>query len=106
MRNPQVSGDVTLYPVENVRDLGVKVSSDLSWSKHVGDMVTKARSKLSWVLSVFKTRGKVVMMTLYKSLVRSWSTVVRCGTWSRRQRFSFWRGSSVPLPAALVVYTA
>ena len=67
----KVSGDVTLYPVENVRDLGVKVSSDLSWSKHVGDMVTKARSKLSWVLSVFKTRDKVVMMTLYKSLVRS-----------------------------------
>ena len=71
MINPQVFGDVTLYSVENVRDLGVKVSSDLSWSKHVGDMVTKARSKLSWVLSVFKTRDKVVMMTLYKSLVRS-----------------------------------
>ena len=71
MINPQVSGDVTLYSKENVRDLGVKVSSDLSWSKHVGDMVTKARSKLSWVLSVFKTRDKVVMMTLYKSLVRS-----------------------------------
>ena len=71
MINPQVSGDVTLYSVENVRDVGVKVSSDLSWSKHVGDMVTKARSKLSWVLSVFKTRDKVFMMTLYKSLVRS-----------------------------------
>ena len=35
MINPQVSGDVTLYSVENVRYLGVKVSSDLSWSKHV-----------------------------------------------------------------------
>ena len=34
-------------------------------------MVTKARSKLSWVFSVFKTRDMTVMTTLYKSLVRS-----------------------------------
>ena len=67
----KVSGEVTLYPVESLRDLGVKVSSDLSWSKHVGEMVAKARSKLSWVLSVFKTRDKLVTLTLYKSLVRS-----------------------------------
>ena len=33
-------------------------------------MVTKARSKLSWVFSVFKTRDRTVMTTLYKSLVR------------------------------------
>ena len=49
----------------------MKVSSDMRWSKHVGEMVAKARSKLSWVLSVFKTRDRVVMITLYKSLVRS-----------------------------------
>ena len=67
----KVSDEVTLHPVENVRDLGVKVSSDMRWSKHVGEMVAKARSKLSWVLSVFKTRDRVVMITLYKSLVRS-----------------------------------
>ncbi|KAL5251911.1 hypothetical protein ACHWQZ_G014894 [Mnemiopsis leidyi] len=67
----KVSCEITLFPVENVRDLGVKVSSNLSWSKHIGEMVAKARSKLSWVLSVFKTRDRVVMMTLYKSLVRS-----------------------------------
>ena len=34
-------------------------------------MVTRARSTLSWVFSVFKTREKTVMTTLYKSLVRS-----------------------------------
>ena len=34
-------------------------------------MVTKARSTLSWVFSVFKTRDGTVMTTLYKSLVRS-----------------------------------
>ena len=33
-------------------------------------MATKARSKLSWVFIVFKTRDRAVMTTLYKSLVR------------------------------------
>ena len=67
----KVSSEEILYSVENVRDLGVQVSNDLSWSRHIGSMVTKARSKLSWVFSVFKTRDRTVMTTLYKSLVRS-----------------------------------
>ncbi|KAL5267390.1 hypothetical protein ACHWQZ_G004435 [Mnemiopsis leidyi] len=67
----KVSGEVTLYPVEHVRDLRVVVSSDLSWSRHISNMVTKARSTLSWVFSVFKTRDRTVMITLYKSLVSS-----------------------------------
>ena len=64
------TGDA-LYPSENVRDLGVNVSHDLSWSRHICDTVTKARNVASWVLSVFKTRNKDVMLSLYKSLVRS-----------------------------------
>ena len=67
----KVSCDNTLYPVEDVRDLGVMVSSDLSWSRHIGSMVSKARSTLSWMFSVFKTRDRTVMTTLYKSLIRS-----------------------------------
>ena len=60
----KVSSQDILYPVENVRDLGVMVSSDLSWSTHIGNMVPKARSTLSWVFSVFKTRDKTVMTTI------------------------------------------
>ena len=67
----KVSSEEILHPVENVRDLGVMVSSDLNWSKQIGNMVKKARSTLSWVFSVFKTRDRTVMTTLYKSLVRS-----------------------------------
>jgi hypothetical protein len=61
-----VSSEETLYPVDTVRDLGVMVSSDLSWSTHIGNIVSKSRITLSWVLSVFKTRDKTVMTTLYK----------------------------------------
>jgi len=66
-----VSNGNELHPVQNLRDLGVTVSSDLSWSLHVANAVSKARSKAFWILSVFKTRERSVMMTLYKSLVRS-----------------------------------
>ena len=39
---------------------------------HISNMVTKARSTLSWVFSVFKTLDRTVLMiTFYKSLVRS-----------------------------------
>ena len=63
--------EICLDPVKKVRDLGVMVSSDLTWSGHIGSMVSNARSKLSWVFSVFRTRDRAVMTTLYKSLVRS-----------------------------------
>ena len=66
-----MSSEICLDPVKKVRDLGVMVSSDLTWSGHIGSMVSNARSKLSWVFSVFRTRDRAVMTTLYKSLVRS-----------------------------------
>lgn len=66
-----VSQEITLYPVNQLRDLGIVVSSDLSWSPHIKVIADKARQKAAWVLSVFRTRSTVVMLTLYKSMVRS-----------------------------------
>lgn len=43
----KVSNEETLYPVEHVRDLGVQVSKDLSWSRHIGILFSEARSTLS-----------------------------------------------------------
>ena len=67
----KVSSEDVLYPVDEVRDLGVLVTDDLTWSRHIGNMVSKAKSTLSWMFSVFKTRDRTIMTTLYKSLVRS-----------------------------------
>ena len=61
----------TLEPVSKLKDLGVTVSSDLSWSIHIRSITDKARQKASWVFSVFHTRSPHVMLTLYKSMVRS-----------------------------------
>ena len=60
-----------LTPVQQFRDLGVTISSDLSWTLQISTMATKARQKAAWVLSVFHTRSSTIMLTLYKSMVRS-----------------------------------
>ena len=67
----EVSKDVTVYPTSYLRDLGVNVCSDLSWSYHISNIAIKARSVASWIFSVFRSRDKVLLLTLYKALVRS-----------------------------------
>ena len=60
-----------LSPVQQLKDLGILVSQDLSWSTHIRSTCDKARQKACWVLSVFFTRSPTVMLNLYKSMVRS-----------------------------------
>ena len=62
--------DITLYPKEAIKDLGVTVTADLSWSCHIATIVGRARGVAAWVLSVFKSREHEVMLNLYKSMVR------------------------------------
>ena len=67
----KASGGNMLYPTDQVKDLGVIVSSDMSWSHHVSSMASRARKVAFWVLSAFKCRNRITMLTPYKSLVRS-----------------------------------
>ena len=53
----------------NVRDLGVCLSNDATFSLHITNTVKKARGQLGWILRTFKTRDPIPMLTLYKSLV-------------------------------------
>ena len=69
--NYTTPGGTTLERSPLVRDLGVNMSEELSWSPHINIMVDKARQISSWVLGVFKDRSKPVMLQLYKSLVRA-----------------------------------
>ena len=61
----------TIDPHEIVRDLGVYVSNDRSWTPHIEKTVQGARQMAAWVLSAFSDRSATVMLTLYKSLVRT-----------------------------------
>ena len=62
----QVSSGNMLFPTETVKDLGVIVSVDLSWTPHISMIAQRARKVASWVLSAFKPRNKLTMITLYK----------------------------------------
>ena len=59
-----------LSPEDSVRDLGIKVTSSLTWSPHIRNIVDNANRMAAWILSVFHTRDSEVMLTLFKSLVR------------------------------------
>ena len=88
-----VSRGRQLRPVSELKDLGVTVSSTLSWSPQVNKMATKARAIASCALSAFKSRDKTTMLTLYKSLVRSLEGVQKTFTsriWGL-QHLDYWQ---------------
>ena len=60
-----------LSPSDFGWDLGVVMNPDLSWEMHISKICKKARQICGWILNVFKTRDKTVMLTLLNSLVRS-----------------------------------
>ena len=59
----KISESVTLEPTLLLKDLGVVVSSDLSWCHHIATIVSRARGVAAWVLSVFKSRERDVMVS-------------------------------------------
>lgn len=56
---------------DHTRDLGVTMSCDGTFSKHITEVVSKANQMCGWILRTFKTRDRTPMLTLWKSLVRS-----------------------------------
>ena len=60
----------TIYPSEIVKDLGIHLTPDLSWSSHINIICESARRTTSWVLSVFRDRSATMILQLYKSLIR------------------------------------
>ena len=54
----------------NLRDLGVQLSSNLSFGIHIENTVTAASKLVGWGLRTFWGRGRRVMLTILKSLVQ------------------------------------
>ena len=55
---------------EHIKDLGVHISNDLTWTKQINGVVAKARSMSGWTMRTFQTRERVPMSTIWNSLVR------------------------------------
>ena len=56
---------------ENLRDLGVELSQDLTFSKHIDNITTSCRKLAGWAMRTFRTRSRLVMLTIWKSLLQS-----------------------------------
>ena len=54
---------------ETLRDLGVILSQEATFSAHVQHVEKKVRQKIGWVLRTFYTRNAGFMKTLYKTLI-------------------------------------
>ena len=67
---PIYSLGAQLRSLENTKDLGVTISSDLSWGKHVFATVNKANMVLGVIKRSIGTNKQDVFSQLYKSLVR------------------------------------
>ena len=60
-----------ISPQHTVKDLGVIISSDMSWSPHIRSVCESAKKISSWILSVFADRRAEILLPLYKMLARS-----------------------------------
>ena len=56
---------------EHLRDLGVQIASNLTFSVHIQNTVTAANRLVGWALRTFRRRSRLVMMTIWKSLIQS-----------------------------------
>ena len=69
----ELSGQVLeeVKPVKDAKYLGVTVSNDLEWTKHINAITTKANSKLSFLRRNLKGCPEKLRETVYYALVRS-----------------------------------
>ena len=62
-----------MSPIEvksDLRDLGVQLSNNLSFTVHIENTVAAGSKLVGWGLRTFWGRGRYVMLTLLKSLVQ------------------------------------
>ena len=59
-----------LKSVRNIKDLGIKISYDLSWSNHIHEVVNKGNKVLGVIKRVLWSNSVSEFSLLFKSLVR------------------------------------
>ena len=55
---------------QSLRDLGITISNDLSFSPYIQAKCSSVRGTIAWVLRTFRTRQLAPMLTLWKQLIR------------------------------------
>ena len=65
------SSGIEIQPKNLVRDLGIHIAPNLSWTPHINSIAESGKKMASWCLSVFRSRDRNIMIPLFKTLVRS-----------------------------------
>ena len=55
---------------QHVRDLGVTLSNDATFTRHILESCELVKGKISWVLRTFCSRDRTSMLTLWNSLIK------------------------------------
>ena len=55
---------------DSVRDLGVIISDDAKFEKHLDKVISKVRQKIGWVCRTFYTRRTDILKQLWKSVIQ------------------------------------
>ena len=71
LKQPYQHGEINISKSENVKDLGIFVSEDLTFSHHITEMTTSATKFASWLLRTFYTRSKDAMLLFLKTYIIS-----------------------------------
>ena len=56
---------------QHLRDLGVEMGSDLTFSVHIANTVAAANKLVGWALRTFRRRSKMVMLTIWKCIIQA-----------------------------------
>ena len=54
---------------EYIKDLGVYISSDLTWTRQTKKVVSNARFMFGWTRRTFHTRKEIPMITIWNQLI-------------------------------------
>jgi hypothetical protein len=72
-KNPEVEyilDDVKLDTLDLEKDLGVVTNRSCLWNDHIKASISKANKMICWIVRNLIIREKVVMLNVYKSLIR------------------------------------
>ena len=99
--NYSLTGQV-LEEVIDVKYLGVTLSNDLEWSKHISTMTNKANSKLSFLRRNLKGCPEKLKQTVYSSLIHSFMEY-GATVWDPHQKYNTDKSERVQRRAARFV---
>ena len=62
------NGGESIAEKNSLTDLGVTMSCDATFREHIQAICSKVKKKAGWALRTFKSRDRLLMMTVWKSL--------------------------------------